>query len=291
MRISAVITSYNYAHFLGRSVVSALTQTAACEVVVVDDGSTDETPAVMERLRRMYARRELRYLRIANAGPSAARNAGARAAQGEWLAFLDADDHWYPHKIAAQAWFTARHRAAALTFAGVDMEDAAGYRRRRLPPWEGQVSRDDLLCENLVPSPTPFVRRDVLLSSGGYDEGRRHGEDWDLWLRIAERAGVFAQQAVLACYRDHGGGLHNQAVMARGSREVLEAALARRPPPPALARRARAALGVAGAAGLAAKGEWRASAEAGLRSLAHDWRLAPRLAAGYGAAALQRAGG
>src|SRR5438874_1191114 len=96
--VSVIIPAYNCAAYIGPAIASALSQRdVAVEVIVVDDGSTDETWHVLERFGDA-----IRTLRQANAGPAAARNRGARSAAGAWLAFLDADDEWLPEKLARQ---------------------------------------------------------------------------------------------------------------------------------------------------------------------------------------------
>jgi len=97
--ISVVIPAYNAAGTIGRALDSVIAQThPAREILVVDDGSTDRTAQVVSE----YGGR-VEYLYQDNAGPGAARNAGIRAAHGEWIAFLDADDEWLPHRLALQA--------------------------------------------------------------------------------------------------------------------------------------------------------------------------------------------
>lgn len=97
--VSAVIPAYNAAGCVGRAIRSVLAQTRpVIEILVIDDGSCDDTSSVAERFGP-----PVRVIRQANAGPSAARNRGAWAARGEWLAFLDADDTWLPPKLERQA--------------------------------------------------------------------------------------------------------------------------------------------------------------------------------------------
>src|SRR5579883_2718722 len=94
--VSVVIPTYNYGHFLGRALASVFAQTyAPIECIVVDDGSTDDTPAVLAQ----YGDR-VRVIKRQRGGPAAARNAGVEAAKGEFVAFLDADDWWAKDKIA-----------------------------------------------------------------------------------------------------------------------------------------------------------------------------------------------
>ena len=96
--VSVVVPAYNYARYLPKAIDSALGQThPPLEVIVVDDGSTDDTPRVLAA----YADR-IRVIRQANQGAGAARNAGIAAARGEYVAFLDSDDLWHPRKLELQ---------------------------------------------------------------------------------------------------------------------------------------------------------------------------------------------
>lgn len=230
MEVSVVIPTFNYGRFLARALDSVVRQRHVVEVLVIDDGSTDETPAVIEAyLQESRSARELlRYRRQTNAGPSVARNHGVRLARAPWVAFLDADDYWYPGKLERQVAFAQRHPHAVLYFCGVDIEDSDGRRRRWLPPREGRVTWCDMVRENLVPSATPVVNREVLLEVGGFDENRRLSEDWDLWLRLTARGHLAAQRVALACYRDHAAGLHRDLGIIEAAWAVMSLALARR---------------------------------------------------------------
>jgi len=138
---SVAIVTFNHARYLPDALESALAQTLpGVEVVVVDDGSTDDTPAVLAK----YAGR-VRVVRQPNRGPSAARNAGVAASRGEYVAFLDADDVLAPTKLAEQTAVLAREPRAGWTYCDVRIEDTRagvvtttserfGYRARRLGP-------------------------------------------------------------------------------------------------------------------------------------------------------------
>ena len=100
--VSVIIPSYNSARFLATAIDSVLAQTTpVAEVFVVDDGSTDDTSALVESYVARYPKL-IRYIPQANGGPGAARNTGLQAASSDWVAFLDADDWWKPEKLARQ---------------------------------------------------------------------------------------------------------------------------------------------------------------------------------------------
>ncbi len=283
MRISVVIPSYNAGHVLGRAVVSVLRQALAAEIIVVDDGSTDDTGEVINYLLHEHGdlHGRLRYVKQANAGPGAARNHGARIARGEWVALLDADDYWYGGKLERQTAFMHRFPRAAVYFAGVDLEDGAGRRSRRLPPVHGPVTWEMLTRENLVPSPTPLVHRETFLDVGGFDEVRRLAEDWDLWLRLAERGPLMAQREALACYLDSETGLHRDPRMLEGSWAVLCASLSRmrsRELRPGVADRAFANLLRDESYSLLRAGRPGESLRVGMRAVRHDRRQLPAVA-------------
>ena len=205
-RVSVVIPCFNGARYLGEAIDSALAQTHPdVEVIVVDDGSTDGTPAVVSG----YGDR-LRCVRQPNRGLAGARNAGIRHARGPYVAFLDHDDRFLPDKLARQAAVLDARPDAGLVYCGWHFIDADGA---RLPPtgWdvrEGDVTVD-LLRGNIMHPATVVVRRTALDAAGGFDEGRTGLEDWDLWLRMAVRGVRWAcVDAPLLEYRVHPGQMH-----------------------------------------------------------------------------------
>jgi glycosyltransferase involved in cell wall biosynthesis len=202
-RVSVIIPAYNAAATLKRAVSSALTQDhPALEIVVVDDGSTDETPAVISKLGS-----RVRALRQLNQGVSAARNAGIRAASGELIAFLDADDEWLPGKTRRQVELFARHPQVGLVYGHALRIDREGCECGILPRDEGPDTYPHLFHSNRIPTSTVVVRRDVLERAGGFIETLRVAEDYDLWLRIAADVPFVGLREPVARYWDHGRGL------------------------------------------------------------------------------------
>ena len=187
--VSVVMPLYNKAEYVGAAVRSVLEQTFTdLELVVVDDGSTDGSAAVVQEMTD----RRIRLLRQENAGAPAARNAGIAAARGCWIAFLDADDTWRPEKLARQ--LAVLEREPDLVWAaGAYIWSAPGPKiiERNLSDqsWfrSPEVIEDGLL---LVDFPnlwtgTVLVRRDLLLQLGGFDTSLPTGDDVLLWSRIA----------------------------------------------------------------------------------------------------------
>jgi len=240
--VSVVIPAYNAAPFVGAALDSVLAQTEPVgEVLVVDDGSTDETAALVESYGP-----QVRLIRQANAGVSAARNRGIREARGDWVAFLDADDTWLPGKVAAQ---TAALRAAperAMCYSAFQVVDEA-LRPLRIE-WSdrrGPALEDLLLRGNVVGSVcTVMARRDLLAGLGGFDPALSYCADWDLWVRMAARTEFLYLPEPLVTYRQHA------AMMSRGvarlehdSLFLLRRALADPATPGTLRRRRREVLG------------------------------------------------
>jgi glycosyltransferase involved in cell wall biosynthesis len=126
MKTSVVIASYNYGHLIGEAIGSVQAQTVDdLEIIVVDDGSTDDTPAALERIDEP----RLRVLRIPNGGVAAARNAGLEMARGEFIAFLDADDRWLPTKLERQLALFESEPEVGLVFTDFSrFDDAHVYR-------------------------------------------------------------------------------------------------------------------------------------------------------------------
>ena len=226
MRVSLIIATFNHARFLGAAIDSALAQTlGAVDVIVVDDGSTDDTPSVLAR----YAGR-VRVLRQPNRGLAAARNAGLAAARGTYVAFLDADDVMAPTKLAAQLEMLERSPTIGWTYCDVLIETVAtrttvtaserfGYGARALDGW----LFPELIHGNFIPAIAPMIRRTALDAAGGFDERLTALEDWDMWLRLSLIAEARYTPAVLVTYRIRPGGMsEDRARMDRNRFCVLD---------------------------------------------------------------------
>lgn len=180
--ISVVVPTYNAACSLPMAIDSIRSQNwPHLEIVVVDDGSSDETHAALERLPAT----DLRVVRQANEGPAAARNRGINGSTGDWVAFLDADDIWLPGKLEAQ--MSLLRADSSLSFCYTDSLQRApdGTERLRKP---GHHLGDIFLNLLLGPQfglPTVIVKRGCFSEIGFFDPELRTGEDWDFWLRLA----------------------------------------------------------------------------------------------------------
>lgn len=198
--ISVVIPAYNRAWTLRNAVDSVLDQAySPFELLVIDDGSADETPALL----REYGDR-IRVFRQSNQGVGAARNRGIAVARGSLIAFLDSDDRWLPGKLAAQAAFFEEH-PEALICQTEEIWVRNGVRvnpRRRHQKRSGMIFEPSLaLC--LVSPSAVMVRRSLFDEVGRFDETLPACEDYDLWLRVSRRHPVHLIETPLIV--KHGG--------------------------------------------------------------------------------------
>ncbi|HKT82501.1 MAG TPA: glycosyltransferase family A protein [Solirubrobacterales bacterium] len=178
---SVVIPAYQAAESIAAAVGSVLEQVrTASQVIVVDDGSTDGTVDALRPFRG-----EIELIRKANGGAASARNAGARAAHGDYVAVLDADDSFHPRRIEALADLAMRRPDLDLITTDarfvIEGREAGSFLRDN--PFATEDQRAAILRSCFVGG-WPAVRRDRLLEIGGYDEGLRIGHDWDCWLRM-----------------------------------------------------------------------------------------------------------
>jgi glycosyltransferase involved in cell wall biosynthesis len=183
--ITVIIPTYNRAAWVAEAVASVLTQTYRdYELIVVDDGSTDGTLEAMASLEghlQVFRRRQQR-------GVSAARNLGAASARGKWLAFLDSDDLWLPHKLARQIDYV-RTRPDLLICQTEEIWIRNGVRVNS-PNTHRKVAGDIFLqsLERCSVSPSAvMLHRRLFKVMGGFDETLPAAEDYDLWLRVAWR--------------------------------------------------------------------------------------------------------
>lgn len=203
--VSVIIPTYNYGRFIREAIESALGQTAApLEVIVVDDGSTDETAEVVAEFGD-----RVRYIRQENAGVGAARNRGVEESTGEFVAFLDADDYWAPTKLEKQLAKFTEDPGVGLVHCGMrefDSETGATI-DTHLDGLEGSVWRELLLWEGptiIGPGGTIMVSQQALDEVGGFDTRLKNGEDWEFCVRVARRFKVGFVPELLVDYRSHG---------------------------------------------------------------------------------------
>jgi glycosyltransferase involved in cell wall biosynthesis len=207
--VSVVIPMYNAGRTIRAALCSVFAQTYRdFEVLVVDDGSTDDTPESVA-----FFGGAVIYLAQANGGPGRARNAALARARGRFIAFLDADDVWFPQKLERQvAYFrefpqaglvhTATLFSAAPAATTVEAFDSSAATPHTPPTNQfAAVFHGDLNVNTL----TVMIRREVIAEVGPFDECRElHVEDWDLWLRIAARYPVGYLPTPLSIHRPGG---------------------------------------------------------------------------------------
>ncbi|MFZ5829041.1 MAG: glycosyltransferase family 2 protein [Planctomycetota bacterium] len=197
--VSVVIACYNHASYLSEAVDSVLAQTYAHrEIVVVDDGSTDNTPEVAGR----YGDR-IRYVRQENAGLSGAKNTGLREARGEFVNFLDADDVLLPRMLEKVVRRLAQSPAAGAAFCATILSNGELRDRSWVhSPSLSDCAFDDLAHANHLNCHSLVWRRDTLRATGWFDTSLKACEDWDFWLRAARRGVQFVRvPEALVVYR------------------------------------------------------------------------------------------
>lgn len=201
--VSIIIPAYNAAEFIGETLDSVFAQSfTRYEVIVINDGSPDTE--VLERVLERYPSK-LRYLKQGNRGAAAARNTGLRAAEGEFVAFLDADDTWLPGFLDNQIEFLKRSKADLVYADALLVGDSplAGKTFMQVQPSCGEVTPESLLAVKVtVLTSTVLARKEPIFEVGLFDETFRRGHDFDLWLRLAKlEARLAYQREVLAHHR------------------------------------------------------------------------------------------
>lgn len=200
--VSAVIPVHNGATYVAQAIESVLVQThAPVECIVVNDGSIDDTEEVVRQFGRSVT-----HVPQSQAGVSVARNRGVRIATGDYVAFLDHDDVWYPEKLERQL-AKLQTEGAVLALCAVEVIDAAGKTLSIKRLW----ARADLVTgmllfdgtETVSCSSTGVMRRDAFHSLGGFDPLLGMSADWDLLLRALLHGGVSYVDEPLARYRVH----------------------------------------------------------------------------------------
>jgi glycosyltransferase involved in cell wall biosynthesis len=210
--VSVVIPTYNRAHLICGALDSVRDQSyRPIEVVVVDDGSSDNTAEVV---MHWYDTLEtdsglsLNYLQQENTGGNAARNAGILAARGRYVAFLDSDDRWHSDKLTRQCEILDKDNRVGAIYCGVQHVDLSSG--QVIEPATRDYPVGELLGRLLVrditaPTSTYLIRREVFDAVGLFDETLKARQDWDMWIRVGARYHIGAVPMALVDYCEHGG--------------------------------------------------------------------------------------
>jgi glycosyltransferase involved in cell wall biosynthesis len=210
--VSIVIPSFNCSLYIHETINSMLAQrgVADMEVIVVDDGSTDDT---VEQARRYGG--VVRVVQQPNAGVSAARNRGIREAQGDFIALVDHDDYWFPTKLAGQLAAFTSHPEVDVVFSDFSRWHADGPDGRFPPPavfaegarpqgtdpdFSGWIYHQ-MLRDSWILTSTALTRASVFAQVGLFDESLPYSEDWDFWLRVSRQCRFLKLREVSTLYR------------------------------------------------------------------------------------------
>ncbi|KJH72884.1 glycosyltransferase family 2 protein [Aliterella atlantica] len=201
-KISVIIPAYNAMAYLPTALASVLAQTFTdFEVLIINDGSSDN---ILQWAKSLVDRR-VKIISQTNKGVSVARNTGISNAQGEYIAFLDADDSWEQTKLAKQVEFLDTHPAVGLVSTWVTLVNEKGdflseakLRFKSKNIWQQMIEQCLISCGSV-----PMVRRDCFATVGLFDPNLQFGEDWEMWTRIAARYNFGLIEECLVSYRQH----------------------------------------------------------------------------------------
>ena len=197
--VSIVIPAYNAQKYIRESVESALAQThEAFEVVVVDDGSKDDTCDILKEYGE-----SIRVIRQDNSGTAAACNAGVSEAKGEWVAFLDADDQWFPKKLELQLNACSKFAISHSDSFCFGQELKQEIRRSALQEMYSGRVLEKILVANFITKSTVIVSKEVYKAAGGFSRKYDAVEDWPLWISICAKHELGYVADPLVRYRVH----------------------------------------------------------------------------------------
>ena len=222
-KVSVVVTIYNSMSYFPEALNSVLGQTLTdLEVIVVDDGSTDQPTDWLNTVDDS----RIRYVAQANQGVSVARNTGISHAQGEYIALLDGDDLWDATKLEKQVELMDRDSTIGLVHTWLALIDEKSHPTGRVmkPDKEGRVWKD-IVERNMVACSSAMVRRCCFDTVGVFDASLSVAEDWDLWIRIAADYPFAVIKEALVMYRNHGSSKSkNYPAMVHNFRTIIERA-------------------------------------------------------------------
>lgn len=218
-RVSVIIPTYNRAHFVVDAVVSVLTQDFVdFELIVVDDGSTDQTDAAMAQ----FDDARVVYLRQENKGRSQARNRALGIARGAYIAFLDSDDMYMPGKLALQVDYLDRHADVGMVYTSAHCIDYSGrpLAEDYIASVSGWIYKSIAFFRPVtITLPTVMARRELFTRAGVFDENMHRFEDTDMWRRISKLARIDALPGFTCRLRTHA----ENSLAAQNPQQIVQA--------------------------------------------------------------------
>ena len=221
--VSVIIPTYNGSKSISATIESVLNQTFKdFEIIVVDDGSTDDTTVVLKQYKN-----RIHYFRKSNGGPASARNLGLRNARGKYIAFLDHDDIWLPSKLTIQTECMENHSDVGLVYSDI-YEEVEG--KRSLSYYDNRIPRSGyvfkaLFRENFIANVSALIRRECFTRLGLLNESRNMitTDDYHMWLRLSLHYPIRYINQPLAIFRIHGHNLSsNVEVLVTNTLSCLE---------------------------------------------------------------------
>ncbi|MBP1990983.1 glycosyltransferase [Paenibacillus eucommiae] len=209
---SVIIPTYNRERFIGKTIKSVLQQTCTdYEIIVVDDGSTDHTAKIINSFGS-----QVRYVYQKNSGPSVARNTGIRLAKGKYIAFLDSDDLFLPHKLEKNKKFLESNPNCQFLYSWY--YEARRGKKKRLVSNIKKITNINEFRFHLyrrkftIRTSTAVIHHSCFDTTGLFNSKYRYSQDWDIWLRLASRYRGYCQKTPLVVYRRH----HRKEIPAAG---------------------------------------------------------------------------
>ena len=202
--VTVVIPTYYRPKKLSFTIHSVLKQTFEnIEIIVVNDG---EDELLVKKVIEEFNDKRIRYLKNQKTkGANGARNTGLENSKGKYIAFLDDDDLWYPHKIQKQLEVFNQSSNLGFVYSGFEIISPADphLSKKIFPQKKGQLY-NEIINGNFIGSPTPLIKKKVLYSAGAFDENLKSCQDWELWIRIATITQFDFVNEILAVYTVHG---------------------------------------------------------------------------------------